>query len=86
MTSTVLAETTVVPLGLQQDHEEIKMTSLSWLFCDLHFESGMERHGRRMFNLLTLRHKESKTHISLKFKSTLILVNNLIITKIILLL
>lgn len=69
MTSTVLAETTVIPLRLQQHHEELKITSLSWLFWDLHFESGMERHGRRMFNLLNLRHKESETHFSLKFKS-----------------
>lgn len=67
MTSTALAETTAIPLRLQQHHEELRITPLSWLFCDLHFESGMERHGRRMFHLLNLRHKESKTHFSLKF-------------------
>lgn len=67
MTSTVLAETTVIPLRLQQHQEELKITSLCGLFCDLHFESGMERHGKRMFNLLNLRHKESKTYFSLKF-------------------
>lgn len=62
----------MIALRLEQHHDELEMTSVCWLFCVLHFESGTERRGRRMFNLLNLSHnKESKTRSYLKVKSTL---------------